>query len=102
MSPVAVKSHALTVAVPRSVLSSALPKRAEVTASGATAAHSGLCIWVAARVIPEKASAAEIAEYVAVAPSGHAATAWLGGCAGNVVATVSFPHMPATFSLSPV
>src|SRR3977135_373826 len=102
MSPVAVKSHALTVAVPRSVLSSALPKRAEVTGRGAAEAHSPPCISVATRINPVKASDAEIAVYAAVMPLGHFANAATGTSAGRVTpASVSFPHMPAIFSVPP-
>jgi hypothetical protein len=48
--------------------------------------------------IAEKASAADIAGYLALMPSAHVATAWLGTCVGRLADSANLLHIAATFA----
>src|ERR1700686_5334499 len=95
--PVAAKSHALMVAVPRSVAICAVPNRTPVTFSEATRAQSWLCIAVVACDMAKKASEADIAGYVALVPSGQVAMARPGASAGSATFSEYLLQKPAIF-----
>src|SRR4029077_11432361 len=99
IEPGAVNTQADIIAAPRSVPKRASPKRTAVTCNAGTESQSWLCISVGNFVIVAKASAAEMAAYVALVPSGQLAVARAGARVESSVSSVYLLQKAAIFPL---